>query len=263
MSKEKGFPRPWTQDPVLQTTYFCNVRREDDKVTKWIRNYYSDWVGDPDFEFNIALARLLNWPETLNAVGYRGYGDAGLALLEDQLTELSKSGKVFGDAYIVSTNGRAMPKAQYLCQMLLPQLGKALGAGSKWRATWGSASLAHAYSGLIGVYGLGSFMAGQVIADLKNTYRHPLRNAQDWWSWSTKGPGSERGLSWLNFGESGHRISEKEFREEILVIKNMLEIRYDIEELNAQDLQNCLCEFDKYCRVLMGTGKSKRKYHGF
>ena len=30
-------PKPWSDDPIFQSTYFCNVRREDDKVTRWIR----------------------------------------------------------------------------------------------------------------------------------------------------------------------------------------------------------------------------------
>ena len=33
-------------------------------------------------------------------------------------------------------------------------------------------------------------------------------------------------------------------------------------EYDMQDLQNCLCEFDKYMRILHGTGRSKRGYPG-
>src|SRR2546423_1636561 len=34
--KEAGHPPPWTDDPVLREWSFCNVRREDDRVTRWI-----------------------------------------------------------------------------------------------------------------------------------------------------------------------------------------------------------------------------------
>ena len=44
--------------------------------------------------------------------------------------------------------------------------------------------------------GFASFMAAQVVADLKNTLGHPLQDASDWHSFSAYGPGSLRGLSW-------------------------------------------------------------------
>lgn len=36
IKKETGEPFPWTEDPILKAYRFCNVRREDDTVTKWI-----------------------------------------------------------------------------------------------------------------------------------------------------------------------------------------------------------------------------------
>ena len=36
----------------------------------------------------------------------------------------------------------------------------------------------------------------------------------------------------------------------------------EIPKFNNQDLQNSLCEFDKYMRILNGTGRSKRSYNG-
>ena len=37
--KESGQPFPWTDDPILATYRFCNVRREDDRVTIWVRTH--------------------------------------------------------------------------------------------------------------------------------------------------------------------------------------------------------------------------------
>lgn len=261
--KEAGAAPPWSRDPIFQRTYFCNVQREEDRVTKWIRNFYSGHVADPMFEVNIVFSRLINWPPTLEAVGYlvqtqMGPGNGSLSSFLSNLP-----GKVFGDAYIVSTNGRAMPKAQYLCEMLLPAAYERLGPNSGWRVAYGSGSLAAAYKSLGSVYGLGSFMAGQILADLKNTEGYPLQRATDWWTFAVPGPGSLRGISWILYGDNAHPESRK-FERNILGIRDALEVRgcEEVKIICNQDLQNCLCEFDKYCRVKTGVGRSKRTYQG-
>jgi len=35
-AKEAGGPPPWTIDEILQKYRFCNVRRADDRVSKWL-----------------------------------------------------------------------------------------------------------------------------------------------------------------------------------------------------------------------------------
>lgn len=37
---------------------------------------------------------------------------------------------------------------------------------------------------------------------------------------------------------------------------------HSLKWLDAQDLQNCLCEFDKYERVRMGQGRPRSRYPG-
>ena len=37
LKRQDGKTFPWTQDKILQTYSFCNVYRELDKVTIWIR----------------------------------------------------------------------------------------------------------------------------------------------------------------------------------------------------------------------------------
>lgn len=266
--KNRAGPKPWTEDPIFQHTYFCNVRREDDKVTKSFRIFYSNWVNDPMFETNVVISRLLNWPPTIQHIGYRGgpVAPEGWRHLQETIEKVQNSGhKVFGDAYIVSTNGLSMPKAQYLCEVLFPAAYERLWTAQKWRRDWGSGPLSRAYEGLIGVRGLGSFMAGQIIADLKNTLQHPLQKADDWFTWATPGPGSLRGISWIIYG---HNNPSGWMRHHFL--RYLGEIRKELElqgcelikDIHNQDLQNCLCEFDKYCRILTGIGRSKRSYNG-
>lgn len=114
------------------------------------------------------------------------------------------------------------------------------------------------------IRGLGSFLAAQVVADLKNTKGHPLYGCSDWRAFSAPGPGSLRGLSWY-FQDN---ITPAMFPDAIEKVMDDLNDAWQlhsegiITRMCMQDLQNCLCEFDKYCRVLTGSGRSKRRYDG-
>jgi hypothetical protein len=143
-----------------------------------------------------------------------------------------------------------MDKVAYLIGVLerahkvLPLAGVAPTCSAYWRA-------------LQGLEGFGSFMAAQVVADLKNAAFHPLAKAPDFWTFVAMGPGSKRGLNRL-LGRHIHTAMSP------LAFQGYMEDLADEVPamIHAQDLQNCLCEFDKYQRVLTGEGRSKRKYAG-
>ena len=40
LRREQGLSRPWTSDPFLQHYRFCNIRREDDRTTRWIAEHW-------------------------------------------------------------------------------------------------------------------------------------------------------------------------------------------------------------------------------
>jgi hypothetical protein len=260
-AKEAGQPKPWSADPIFQQTYFTNVHREDDRVTKFIRTLYSSEVNDPMFEVNIGFARIINEPTTLNIIGYIS-NDSDLRSVGGRLRERQEGGfKVFGDAYIVSTNGRTMPKAAYIADVLLPALMGAVGPqGTSPRATIAPRCSAW-YERYMRIFGISSFMAGQNIADLKNTPGHPLYTASDRSQFSCPGPGSLRGLSWIFHGDDTLPVA-KTYEGDIAKVHALLALRDPVIEVDRQDLQNCLCEFDKYMRILHGTGRSKRRYNG-
>lgn len=256
--KQASVPKPWSDNRVFQTTYFCNVHREDDKITKWIREYYSRYSGDDMFEYNIILSRFLNWPSTLAAVGYQ---KAHIPeLLEECLKDLADIGKVWGNAYVITTHGIPMAKATYLCRNVLSDVYKHLDG---LRNACRGPSCAHASRALQGIDGIGSFLAAQVVADLKNTVGHPLFMAEDHQTFVEPGPGSIKGVSWFHFGEPG-RISERSFRYHFDKVREYVDEHWpdDVPPVHNQDLQNCLCEFDKFCRVSTGSGRSKRGYNG-
>jgi len=58
-------PRPWTKDQIFHEWSFTNVRREDDRVTKWIfNNWLLPHATDVDVWFAMAVARFVNWAPT-------------------------------------------------------------------------------------------------------------------------------------------------------------------------------------------------------
>src|SRR5258708_3921474 len=65
--KDAQMQRPlWTQDGILSAYRFCNVRREDDRVTAWVRlNIRQRFVGHPHLWLMLAIARQINRPDTL------------------------------------------------------------------------------------------------------------------------------------------------------------------------------------------------------
>ena len=66
LKKEASLPQPWTKDHILQTYHFCNMKRADDRVTKFIgewlpKNKDTRW-------FACCVARWFNEPNTLTAL---------------------------------------------------------------------------------------------------------------------------------------------------------------------------------------------------
>jgi hypothetical protein len=248
--KENGEPKPWSDDWVFQSTYFCNVHREDDRVTRWVRDNYTPGLLGEYYDYAIVAARIFNWPETLEGLVYKG----GLIpynaqIMTEFLTQKQEAKqKIWGGAYLITTHGRKMTKIDYCVEMM--------GAVYQRFSTNGidTDSCMKAHQDLMLIDGLGSFLAAQIVADLKNTEGHQLQAAEDWYTFSAHGPGSLRGLAWFHGVD---KVSPSEYHWRIQEVATYLGWNYCM-----QDLQNCLCEFDKYCRVRSGTGRSKRNYHG-
>ena len=251
--KSLGLEAPWSEDCTFQQVYFCNVRREDDKVTKWIRENYNQLVPESSTtEFNMMLARLVNKPSSLKEMSWPfPFWDD---FYHDVFTSTMAKPKSWGGAYIVSTNGLSVPKHEYICDVLTAAL-------PHFEQVRQATTLQTAHKALMGIQGLGSFMAAQVVADLKNTKGHALYNAEDWWDWCAFGPGSLRGMAWVNETE---KCTPTEFQHCMPWLRERVDelLSPDIPKFCNQDLQNCLCEFDKYMRVSTGVGRSKRKYNG-
>ena len=179
--KECGAIGPWCNDPIITNNHFCNVRREDDRGTRDIRKVVQNsGIGTLELPWVYTLARMFNHAGT-TALALRAWLEGA-----DWPTAVKwhrdRGNKIFNTAYVVSTCGESMDKVDYVGRIV----------GQVRQLSVPRDSLEAACEVLMSVNGLGSFLAGQVIADLKND--RFLAGAEDWFTWATMGPGSKKGM---------------------------------------------------------------------
>jgi len=248
--KDAAAPKPWTTDPILQSYKFCNVRREDDRVTRWFAaNWrHEKYWDDRNFVAAIMLGRTVNWPPTLERLGFPHVWDKSKFIhILDGL--MANGGKVWTGAYMITAGPTGVRKSEWVCGNAdsyfnnPPKLdGRSI--QKSWEIITGNNYPC-----------VGPFIAGQIIADLKHTCH--LENADDWWDWAAIGPGSMRGLNRLHDRPLNTHVPQKSALAEMRAVKEELGAK-----LCLQDVQNCLCELDKYERVRLGQGKPRSGYNG-
>jgi hypothetical protein len=259
LKKEAGEPKPWTADPILQRFRFCNIYREDDKVTRWIRvNWREPHTDDPDLWFAMVVARHLNLPASLEELGYPVPWD-GARFVELMTARKARNERNFSAAYMIGTNGNPVEKAIFLEDRIFTPLWQ---ARDTLRPRAGDTLTA--YHMMLGqIYGLASFLTAQVIADTK--FHGVLRQAPDWWDFAASGPGSRRGLNRVIGRDKDAGWREDDWRLTLARLRGAVEplvLDAGMPPLSAQDLQNSLCEFDKYERARLGEGRPKQLYAG-
>jgi len=258
LRKEAGQAAPWTDDPILDAGYFCNVHRENDRVSRWIaQNWRDPRRDDPDLWFAMTVARCINEPDALAELGYPVPFD--VEHVRNVLAARQLRGdKVFRtDAYKPPTSSEGRDTAPFLAEEVL---------GPLWRDREQLRPQANetlrAYSDRLRErYRIGPFLAGQVIADLKHV--EWFRSASDWWSFAVPGPGSLRGLNRVCKREVKASWSEAVWHATLLQLGTEIAPQLEaagIARLDAQNLQNVLCEADKYFRAGEKGGNPSRKY---
>jgi hypothetical protein len=259
VGRENNLPKPWSTDPILQSYRFCNVRREDDKVTKWIKDHWrAPYNGNEHMVLAMVMARTINWPETLDDIGFPLFSKFLFAQWLSEVRVKMKSRrerglKVWTGAYLVSTNGNSMDKIDYILDRVWTPIYL------KMQVPAALETLEEFHKRLMKFDGMGSFMAAQVVADLKHTC--VLNHCVDWHSWSAIGPGSRRGLNRYFARKLEGTIATPQYHREIAMLQYAVQQNCGL-NLAAQDIQNCLCEYDKYVRVYNGEGKPRSMYNG-
>lgn len=261
--KERGDPFPWTDDPILREWRFCCVRREDDRVTRWIRAEIREPFAEHDhLWFMLCAARAINWPDTLDELIRRDAWPTNPFFNEQMLAGVlaqraERGDKVFTGAYLITappTKGAS--KAIFVGESTL---------GNLWRdrrriqpAFEPTSTLAYAHQVLTRYKGWGPFMAYQAIVDARfcDTL---LAAAPDVGTWAAAGPGTIRGLNRLAGRPIDAPLTQERALDEMLPLRATIEGNTKI-GIDLSDVPNILCETDKYLRVKNGEGTPRVRY---
>lgn len=280
--KERGDPKPWTSDPIFQRYKFTNVFREQDAVTRWIReNWREPYANHPNLWIAMCIARTINLPEVLEDLGFPGevWTDDYLDHMTRVLEARRDAGKPqHTGAYMIraeSDPGKSWyswSKGAYLAHIVIGRVWKDFGPGSFRDGLMAPATtdgkdpkfttLQEAHEALTQYHGWGPFMAYEVVTDLRHT--RYLRDAEDIYLWANPGPGAMRGLNRIH-----NRPLKKGGKAEKFVaeMRDLLRIApdylpEDFPALEMRDIEHWLCEFDKYERAANGEGKPRSRYPG-
>ena len=255
--RKAGQAWPWTEDKILQTYRFCNVRREDDVVSQWIQqNWIKPNENDKYCWFAALISRFLNLPSTLTDLGYPVPFKPSKLL---KVTQKRKDAKLknFSGAYLITTNSHRGPKVEILSKYVFQPIWRKRDQ-LLWKPGY---TLSQWHEMLMMNDGLGSFLAGQVVADMK--FAKPWLKARDWWSFAVSGPGSRRGLNRIIGRDKNARWKEEDWYEAHVDLGFKCAPIFKaagLPKISGQDLNSCECEWDKYQRVKLGEGRPRQLY---
>ena len=229
-----------SHDYRMNQIRFCNVHRENDRVTRALR---STWMKKEDAQLDLPfisfLARRLNTVKAFNEVARPKQFDLDYLVrhLEAHDKSIHMKAGIY-TVYPVKGKGHLWSDAYFTSKNYTEFSGINLKG----------ASLAESYKEILKFDRVGSFFAGQMLGDLKNTSY--LKDASDWWDWAAIGPGSRRGLNRI-FGDDLECVNnDKLFLDRLSKVREAGAPHLDssIPRICLQDMQNVMCETDKYLR---------------
>jgi len=264
VKKEAGAPFPWTDDPIISEYRFTNVRREDDKVTIWIReNIREPYADNPNLWFMLCVARIINLPESLQELMDNGAWpvdewepEKATAILE---ARRERGDQVETGAYMIRAENHktkswfTWTKQRYICEIVL---GRTWNQRKQFHALFPGAGLHRVHGWLKTNYGWADFMSYQAVVDMRFTAI--LENAFDRDRWAAAGPGTARGLHRIHGRPVVPRIDQQRALAEMRVIYEGA--KQIVPSIDFSDIPNILCETDKYLRVRNSEGKPRAKY---
>ena len=265
LRKEAGDPWPWSDDEILNTYKFTNVKRSHDRTTKWFWDALDNNKDAPlhVILFNCALFRYFGTIEFYESIGWQPTWNQEIALAVKARAQIRLDNKqrVFTGAYVITNQGISAPKQEVVVDHFLWPLWhwcSYLVDVARRTKSW--ETVATEMMKLKGFGGTG-FMTKEVLQDAMHT--EVLADCTDRNTWCPVGPGAHRGINRLMERDVKARLKTQEGLDIMRRLFNAQDEYwpdYGPGELELHDIQFQLCEFDKHERVKLGQGRPRSKY---
>lgn len=241
-------------DPIIAKSKFCNVNREHDRVTVWVRENVREPLENESravMLLNIAACRIFNHPPTLEHLVPCKTAAQCVSRVR-KLAETTKS-KIFRGAYMMPAHNGApkdrigIPLIEYWATVLeeIERRHKILCSRKSF------ADLAYE---LATIRGLGEFLANQFITDLR--YTPQFQDMPDLYNFVLAGPGTRRGINRFQGRDKDDfgKLRSTDYTAFLLALRDGIRLQRILPHRifkhfeDPNNLSNCFCEFDKYER---------------
>jgi len=249
--REKARLRLPVDDEIVGKYRFCNVNREHDRVTRWIAANWrtAKFSSLQEAVKLMGVARIFNTPTCLSRISPEAVLECSLQQLIDRFDVLRDSGiKLFRGAYMMPVHGKnahlpGMTAHRYYLEGLDSAVSQLTGKENRLGAV---------AEVLMYGKGIGDFIANQIVTDLR--YTAPWGDCWlDWEEFILCGPGTRRGLDRFHGRSAEGTLNQPHYIAELKKVRKTLYPQFNAFERGAfmdpNNLSNCFCEFDKWCRA--------------
>lgn len=264
----EGQPYPWTEDVILSMYRFTNIRREQDKNSRYLLKMMKDHGNKITHNLigNILLFRLFNKIETIELLGgWVDFDNYDHNLVRKQLLEAPNEYRYFTNAYLSSGMKKEMNKyypEEVVRVSNIPHVIHKFLSGLVTGIRW-ARSPQEVIDTLKQVKGISNFLAYQLFVDF--TYLDDFPWSEN--EFVVSGPGCSLGLDYLFINKGGLEDEELLFwlRDNCPItrewcMEHMTDLPEEDRYMNIMSLENCMCELGKYMKTKLGVGRPRSRY---
>jgi len=259
LNRAAGNPPPWTADPILANYKFTNPFRENDRVTVWMRENWTNLKDRRPAEqilFNTCLFRMVGTTEFAEEHGWvTDWNPEETKRLIEQ--RIARKQRTFTGAYIITNQGLKLPKSEVVVDKFLTPIWEDRTKITKSIQENRSLELTHKMLGQYKGWGGGGFMAYEVVTDL--SYTPVLHWPYDKFTWANAGPGAIRGLNRIHQRDLKKSLNSKQANDEMVDLlcvarRHLKDSCVPVLDVDMRTIEHSLCEWDKYERVRLKQG---------
>ncbi len=257
-------PSPWTDDEILRTFHFCNIFRDLDTGTAWYRTHVVKQYEQPRMHFADALWATIVYRLVNSVWIFEQLGPAAFARprWQGMIAEIRvRDIRLNSDAYLTfpwphlyTGEGSRTARFEYILGRLELEFDEIVHDLQEAK------TLREVGERLKTIYGIGPFLSLQIYRDLILTGFLPF----DTNDWVEDAEGAINTLLCLYGQEarSGKHRKEMVYRLHAAAPVQLHKRgwqKFETRVLDACDIENCLCEYGKYAKLVAGVGR-KRYY---